>query len=189
MKSARLAIALTVSAFCIAACALAAFLFQPPLQGSGVFARQARPLHAVERVRMSGFGQLIIQQGAAESLSVEGDDNLLSYFSTASVDGTLDIHPRPFFSFQPSQPLVFRLTVRDLKSLDLSGFADVKVLGLEAGALQIQAGEFSQLEFSRLRAAELSGQVKGFSRLRVDGQVRQQRVQTQEQASYQASQN
>jgi len=187
MKKIRLIILLTASAILLAACGFTSLRLQQAVSGSGVLGRDERPVSGIERVKMSGFGELIISQGEAESLTIEGDDNLLSNFITQTSAGTLSIHERPFFSFQPKQKLIFHLTVKDLKALELSDFARVTVKDLYTEGLRISLSGFSELSFENLQTSELSGNINGFSRLAVNGQVAKERVETRENATIQTA--
>jgi hypothetical protein len=186
MKNMRLIFILAICAILVAAGGFASLWMQRSVSGSGVFAREERPVSGVERVRMSGFGQLVIAQGEVESLSLEGDDNLLPNFITETSGGTLTIRPRLFFSFKPSQALVMRLTVKNLRGLELSDFARVTVRDLRSEDLKLSLGGFSELRFENLQAGQMQGRIGGFSRLQVLGQVGSERVETSEHASYQA---
>jgi hypothetical protein len=188
MKKIQLTI-LLAAAVLLAVCSFTSLRLQQTVHGSGVFGREERPASGIERVKMSGFGELIISQGDRETLTIEGDDNLLPNFITETNAGTLSIHERLFFSFKPSQPVVFHLTVKNLKALDLSDFVRVTVKNLDAVHLSVSLSGFSQLSFDNLQTGELDGQLKGFSSLTVDGRVLNERVISRENATYQTAKN
>jgi hypothetical protein len=188
MKKIQLII-LVVSAVLLAACSVPGMKTRPTVNGSGVLRSEERPVAGIERIEMRGFGELVISQGERESLTVEGDDNLLYGFITKASGTTLSIYERPTFSFQPRQPIVFHLVVKNLRALELHDFAEVTVKNLEAGTLKISMGEFSELNFENLQTKELRGQINGFSRLTVNGQVSRARVERRENATYRTAGN
>jgi hypothetical protein len=182
MKSLRLIIFLTLSALLLSACGFKDLQFQEPLTGSGRVITEQRSAGSIERIQMSGFGELVVSQGDAETLSVEGEDNLLPYFLSDVSGHTLELHQSPFFTYQSAIPVRFHLTVRNLKSIELSGFAKVTVQDLSVKDLSVRMRQFSQLAFSGLRTDSLRGEISGFSRLSATGQVASRSIAQQEQA-------
>ena len=188
MKKIQLTI-LLAGAVLLAVSSFIGLSFQRTVSGSGVLGREERPVSGIERVKMCGFGELIVSQGERETLTIEGDDNLLPNFITETNSGTLSIHERIFFSFKPSQPVVFHLTVKNLKALDLSDFARATVKDLDASALSVSLRGFSRLGFENLQTGELEGRLSGFSSLTVNGRVTKEQVESRENATYQIAKN
>ena len=184
MKKPCLILVLALSTLFISACSFSGFAFQQTVNGSGVIRSEERPVGDIDRVRMSGFGQLIVTQGDHTSLTIEGDDNLLPNFITETRGGMLSIHERPFFSFKPTRPVVFYLTLQSLRAMDLSDFAEGTVQSLETDELTLSLDGFSKLSIDHLQTPSLGGKINGFSSLRVNGQIDRQTIRTHDQATY-----
>ena len=89
------------------------------LVGSGTAAKQARHVAAFSSVALAGSSDVIIHAGAAQSVVVHADDNLLGRVTTQVRAGTLVIGTRG--SFTTSSPMTVEVSVPSLQALALSG--------------------------------------------------------------------
>jgi hypothetical protein len=108
----------------------------PTVKGSGTLKTDARPVDKFTAIRLSLSGDLLIERGGTESLTVTADDNLLSLFTSEVKDGTLDLSVAKGKSLSGRQP-VYRVTIRELKRLDVSGSGTVRATKLDGDALSI----------------------------------------------------
>ena len=106
-----------------AAAALSAVLFSAcgvaGLVGSGTPATQARHVAAFNSVELAGSSDVTIHAGAAQSVVVHADDNLLGQVTTQVRAGTLVIGTRG--SFTTSSPMTVEIGVPSLQALAVSG--------------------------------------------------------------------
>jgi hypothetical protein len=63
--------------------------FGPSVSGSGRVMSETRNVSGFSNVSLKGSGRVVIEQGAAESLTVTSDDNLLKYVETEVRGSTL----------------------------------------------------------------------------------------------------
>src|SRR5690242_9487044 len=89
------------------------------LVGSGTAATQARHVAAFSRVELAGSSDVTIQAGAAQSVVVHADDNLLGQVTTRVRAGTLVIGTKG--SFTTSSPMTVEIGVPSLEALAISG--------------------------------------------------------------------
>ena len=89
------------------------------LAGSGTPATQARHVAAFSRVELAGSSDVTIHAGAAQSVVVHADDNLLAQVTTQVRAGTLVIGTRG--SFTTSSPMSVEVSVPSLQALTASG--------------------------------------------------------------------
>jgi hypothetical protein len=108
----------------------------PTVKGSGTLKTEARPVDKFTAIRLSVSGDLLIERGGTESLTVTADDNLLSLFTSEVKDGTLDLSVAKGKSLS-GKPPVYRVTIRELKRLDVSGSGTVRATKLDGDALSI----------------------------------------------------
>ena len=174
---------LLLAALLLSACQIPSL--QKTVVGSNQVLTEDRAVTAIEAVEMRGFGKLIITQGDRETLSVEAEDNLLPYLVTRMRGTTLVIRQKTLFSFKTDRPIVFRLTVRSLERLKLSGFTQAEIAGLRAGSLEVELNDFSQMSIAGLEARDFTARVSGFSQLDAAGVVQSAAVETRESAVYQ----
>jgi Putative auto-transporter adhesin, head GIN domain len=109
------------------------------VNGSGKIVTQSRAVSGISNVSLSGSGQVLIEQGDSESLTVTTDDNLLQYIQTYVHGNALDLgFTDPMTNIQPTNDIVFTLKVKKLEGLEISGSGKADVKGLAQDRLQIR---------------------------------------------------
>jgi len=107
--------------------------------GSGKIVTEPRTVAGFSTVSLSGSGQVLIEQTGTESLTVTTDDNLLPYIRTEVHGNTLELGTKdPMTSLNPSRDIVYKLTVKKLDGLDISGSGQADVKGLTQDQLQVR---------------------------------------------------
>ena len=133
--------------------ALTACSTKNPIAGSGNIITERRSVSNFNRVTLSGFGQLNIQQGDKESLTVITDDNIMPYIQTQVSAGTLIINFEnggQDSGFQPSDGIEFNLVVKDLDRLDIYGAGNINVEALQTEKLLVDLTGVGSLKISSL---------------------------------------
>jgi hypothetical protein len=109
----------------------------PTINGSGTLKTESRPVGKFTTVKLSGVGaRATIAQTGAESLEVTADDNLLSLFTSEVRDGTLYLSVVKGKSIAGKQP-VYKITVSDLREIDLGGSGEIEATKLDGAALSM----------------------------------------------------
>jgi len=106
--------------------------------GSGNLVTESRPVAGFSAVAVGGQGDLFIEQTGTESLTVTTDDNLLRYLSMEVRNGTLDLTTvDPFTHIRPTKGVVYKLTVRQLNGLVISGSGNAHMNGVDTDRLDV----------------------------------------------------
>lgn len=130
-------------------------------RGSGVVVTEVREISNVTEVSVEGSGTLHLTQGDAVSLSVEAEDNLLKNITTQVVGDRLYIKQESnwFFSFLPTEPIHYYLTLPSVSLVDAAGSANVVINKLDVDDLKISLSGSSDLNAGTLETAafRLSG--------------------------------
>ena len=105
--------------------------------GSGKAATDTRSVSGFSSVEMSGSGELQIEQTGTESLAISADDNLLQYLTSDVSGGQLRLGMKSG-SFSPSTPVVYKLTVKNLKGIALSGSGSINGKALASDSMKIE---------------------------------------------------
>ena len=109
------------------------------IAGSGKIATEPRTVSDFSAVSLSGSGQVLIEQGGTESLTVTTDDNLLQYIKTEVHGNTLELgFTNPMTNLQPTDDIVFKLKVKKLEGLEISGSGKADMKGLAQDRLQVR---------------------------------------------------
>lgn len=160
-----------------------------PAQGADSAAQAAREVRAVapfDRVAIDAPAELLITQGAVESLVVEAERHVLPLLRTRVDNGTLVIGV--VGSLQTALPIRVRVTLRTLTLLRADGSAEVRISALRTSALEMQLAGSSQTRLDELNADRFEPELAGSSALHVGrGQVQHQQVRVSDAARYNAA--
>jgi hypothetical protein len=119
------------------------------VQGNGQNVVERREIAAVDGIDINGPMQVEVRVGAAPSLQVEGDSNLLPLLRTDASGGTLRVWIEG--SVRTSNPLRVTYTTPQLHQINSNGSGRLSVVGLNGGPLNMaQNGS---------RSVQLSGNV------------------------------
>lgn len=147
-------------------------------------ARSSRPVADIHRVVLGAVGELEITQGESESLVVEAEEHLLRLITTEVNNRTLkiDIAGR---EFRTREPVRFRLQVRQLSGVEVTGSGNARIAPLVTDRLQVVVSGSGNVRFARLTAESLAADLSGSGDLEiVAGQVGRQQVRIDGAARY-----
>lgn len=142
--------------------------------GSGHVITEDRAVSDFDSVAFGSFGELTIQAGEQEALTIEGEDNLLREIRTEVRGGTLYIdfaEHDGWARVRPTRPIRFMLTVVALEALDLSGAGNVTVNDLRTDRLQATLSGAGNLALVNLEAEEAVASISGAGSLEAAGVV------------------
>lgn len=142
--------------------------------GSGRVATETRAVSNFDAVSLSGVGDLTITQGETEGLVVEAEDNLMPYLKTEVRNGTLAIYidGRPtLINVNPTKSIRYMLTVKDLRSLELSGAGRIVSGSLKSDHLTVRISGAGGITLDHVEAANVTSTLSGAGGLKMVGQV------------------
>jgi hypothetical protein len=183
VRLAGFSLLLVVVALGVAACQIGPVSF---VNGSGNVKTETRTVQGFDEVELRDEGTLVIEQGAAESLTVEAEDNILPLLNTVVEDGALVLDVRHGTSLRATKEIRYRLTVKDLRAIRVSGSGNVEVAKLEAGELAIKVSGSGNLAIDRLTATSLTVELSGSGDAEIAGTVADQRVEVSGSGEYRA---
>lgn len=108
----------------------------PMIHGSGNIKTETRQVEKFTSVLLSSSATVVIERTGTQSLTVSGDDNLLSLFASEIKDGTLYLSFAEGKSFEGKLP-VYRITISDLRKLEVTGSGDVDASKLDGDRLSV----------------------------------------------------
>ena len=97
------------------------------VNGSGQVETETRPVSGFTGIDLAGSGEVTIEQGDAESLTIEADDNVLPELTSEVSGSMLTLDTKPGTTVRSLNPIRYRVTVKDLTALSLSGSGSVKL--------------------------------------------------------------
>ena len=105
--------------------------------GSGNVISESRTVKDFTGIELSGSGKLIIEQSDVESLTITADDNLLPDLTAEVRNSTLMLGTRDFININPTGLVTYKLLVKKLNSIGVSGGAEIDAKGLRTDSLKI----------------------------------------------------
>jgi hypothetical protein len=157
------------------------------MQGSGNVITERRDVSGYRAVAFSGIGELTIDQNGSEGLTLEGEDNILPFIRTEVRDGVLLIGPEGLGTFNPTRPLRFNLSARNMDGVDVSGAGSARAASLEAPSLQLGVSGAGSLTVGTISSGDLRVHISGSGYMAASGRVSNQRVNISGSGEYRAS--
>ena len=105
--------------------------------GSGRAATETREVSGFSKINLDGSGEVTIEQTGTESLTIEADDNVLPNLTSDVDGGTLKLSTKPGTSVNSRTPIRYRVTVKDLSEVILSGSGGIAASKLEVPELRV----------------------------------------------------
>ncbi len=177
-RNLRLALALSVLLLTTLACSVSIprNVTIGSIRGSGNIAEQTFDVSGFDRVTLAGSGNLFIQTGDTEGLTVRGDDNLISLLDVQVNGDELTIGFKPGSSVNPTLPMDFYVTVNNLSNVRLLGSGDVQIAKLNTNDLDVQIAGSGDMNIDQLTANRFSVEIPGSGRVQVSGNVTDQTI-------------
>jgi hypothetical protein len=144
------------------------------VRGSGDVVEVRRDVAGFSGIELRGVGHLYIEQDESEELRIEAEDNLLQYIESRLEGTTLVIGTQSGVNLRPTRPIIFRVTLRDLDSLVISGSGSAEGADVEAGDLSITVSGSGEASLTDLEADRLRVRISGSGNVDVSGRAETQ---------------
>jgi len=116
--------------------------------GSGTIIDENRPVSGFSRISVAGPVTVIVEENGNESLTISADDNLLPSLTAAVSNNTLELAVEPGVSIGPTQNVVYRISVKDLRSFSLTGSGEADLKNIDTDELTIEIAGSGQITVS-----------------------------------------
>jgi hypothetical protein len=136
--------------------------------GSGNIITQTVDVSDFDSVSLEGSGEVHIEQGQTESLTIEGDDNILPLLDTRVRGNQLVLSTKPNLGINPSQPIVYRVTVKDLTGLSLDGSGKYFVSPVSSDSMDISLMGSGDIRLDELTTGKLATELDGSGNILID---------------------
>ena len=107
------------------------------VRGSGVVKTQSRDVSGFSAIALSAIGEVHVERGDKDSLTVEAEDNVLPLLETTVKDGKLTLSPKNNSNISPTRPIVYRITTKQLDGVSISGSGSVHAAKVDAKTFSI----------------------------------------------------
>jgi hypothetical protein len=139
---------------------------------AGVTKTESRDVSGFDSISFSAFGEVQIRQGTIESLTIEAPSDYLRYVETNVENNTLNISTRRGFIGAPVRRVIYTITVKDLRSLQLSGAGVIKILdGFQSQDFSLNLSGAGSVEVDSLMAKSLTVNLASAGAIVIAGKV------------------
>jgi len=156
------------------------------VRGSGNIQTETRYVSGFQSVDLNGLGTLNIVQGDKESLEITTDDNLLEYVQSEVSGRNLKLGVQDYVNLQPTDDIVYQLTVTDLNSVVTSGLGNIQIQSLETGDLRLEISGAGNIVIDDLSADSLDLSISGLGNVELAGRINEQNVKISGAGNYKA---
>ncbi|HTE54306.1 MAG TPA: head GIN domain-containing protein [Kofleriaceae bacterium] len=130
-------------------------------EGSGVMARETRPVGVWNRLSLDVPGSVRVVQGPATPLRIETDDNLMDRVVTRVRDGELEIGTDDDCCVDPTR-LVVDVSAEEIRGLALDGSgAIVLPKPIDGDSVELSLDGSGSIEVAMIRAGDVSIDIDG----------------------------
>ncbi len=148
-----------------------------PISGSKNIISENRDVNDFSGIDVSLSAEIILIQGDDESLSIEADDNIMSYIQTTMQNGVLNISTTPNTTITPSQPIKITLSFITLNNINTSGSTTITADGLNLETLTIDTSGSTNIVATDVRLDTLTIESSGSSQVQLSGIVASQTIE------------
>ena len=153
------------------------FLFAACNQGtrdSGRVITEERTVSGFDKVNLTGSGEATITQGDSESLVIEAEENILPQLESKVIDGTLNIGPKDNKIINPTRPIKYTITMREINGISASGSGKINAAEIATSVLDVDLSGSGEVNISSLIADTISLNQIGSGDIGIGGQVTDQ---------------
>jgi hypothetical protein len=143
---------------------------------SNVNMSENRDVSGFTAIEFSTFGKVNIIQGDKESLNISGPDNLVPEISTTVSNGTLIIKTTNNITvptLSTENMLTFTIVVKELTSLNVSGFGDVQIETLTTPSMNIDMSGAGKIVQNQISTPKLAINLSGAGSIDASGEATQ----------------
>jgi len=144
-----------------------------------------RELPEFDRILVKGVGKVFIEQGGEQSVTVEADEQFIPRISTEVLDRKLvfDVGRdwlerivQPAMEFLASREIILRVTLRELKSLEIQGACDLEAGKVRTDDFDLKMSGASSVKILELDANRIDAEMPGAGRIVISGKCDEQTV-------------
>jgi hypothetical protein len=138
------------------------------VRGSGNIETQTVDVSNFNRITLENSGDVYVEQGQTESVTVEADDNILPLLETKVRGKELFLTTQPNQNIDPSRKIVYRITVKDLSGISLDGSGNFFVGPIQSGSMDLSVNGSGDIKIDDLSTGKLSVDLNGSGNIGVD---------------------
>ena len=138
------------------------------VRGSGDLVMEERNVSGFSKIDLTCSGDVVLTQGDKDSLTIEGEDNILEYVTSEVRGDTLVLGTKPNVNLVFSKHLTFYVTMKDVSGIEISGSGSVNSESVETEDLDLSIGGSGDIKLDEVDADQLSISIGGSGDVKID---------------------
>lgn len=118
------------------------------IEGSGHVVTETREVSGFTGIEVSGSGKVLLEQGDEERVEITADDNLMQHLSSDVTGSKLTLGTKDWVNLDPTDTIIYKVFVKDLKSLGISGSVVVEASGVRTDSLMVAVSGSGDIKIS-----------------------------------------
>lgn len=159
------------------------------VRGSGNVITETYQVSGFDRITLESFGEVTITQGDQESLEIEAEDNILALLDARVENGVLVLGTKPganIGSINATRPVRFRVGMKDVSGLTISGSGKIASEAIQASSLDIVLSGSGELDLPSITADSVTATTSGSGSSKLAGKTGDLRITLSGSGSYDA---
>ncbi len=138
---------------------------------------ETRPVSGFNRITLRGYGDMQLEQGESESITIETSRDMLDRIVTEVKDGELVIRFKRWWDIWFNhKPVQYRIALINLKGLSISGSSKVRAEHLKGDELKLAVSGSGEVTIGDLEYEALAVHTSGSAKWSLAGKVAHQEV-------------
>lgn len=150
---------------------------------------EQRDITGAVGVTLRGAGQLIIEQGEAESLTIEAHPDVLSHIRTSVEEGIAILaFENGYRLFTELKGPIYHITLREITQISIEGGGTLHGESIDAGRISLRVNGGGHVVINDLNAKSLKVRIAGAGHFKIAGEAKHQDIDISGAGNYRAGQ-
>jgi hypothetical protein len=146
------------------------------IRGSGNVVEETRAVSGFDSVILKGIGNIYIEQGTAEGLRIEAEDNLIERMKVEVVGDRLEIDYDQVINLRPTRPINFYVTMMEVESIQLLGSGNINTSALVTEEIRFVLAGSGNIRVEDIQTEIIRAELPGSGNINISGSATRQEV-------------
>ena len=138
------------------------------VNGSGIVDTETREVSNFDAISLENMGNVYITVGNTEKLTIEAEDNLIPLLTSEVENGVLKLDVVRGRNIDPTKPIIYNVTVKDLKNITLAGSGNIYSTPLKADQMTVMLAGSGNIELEEVASTDFNVTIAGSGNINVD---------------------
>ncbi len=141
--------------------------------------QEHREVANFDEIHLATVGEILLQQGETESLTIEADEDVMPKLKGEVQAGRLELglkHWYDFLSLLPIPTIRYHVAMKDIRGVVISGSGKLQAGQVKTDRLRLKVSGSGEFNVNDLQAGDLEVNFSGSGKAKIAGSVRRQEL-------------